>query len=271
MDKKNLPTLAELHHSPAEAFKTDQLNLLLNQPPHASWIKGHPMVKVKNAQNQSVPLQYMPIDKVEYLLTRIFQEWRVEVLQAIPMFQSIAVTIRLHYKNPVTGEWSFHDGVGAKSVQVNAGGAASDLAQIKDAAVMMALPSAKSYAIKDAAEHLGTLFGKDLNRKDTVSFRATYEAPEELEVKTTEPVSFDFNKNPVTVTTYVKQEEEIIQPAPRLAEQFAAGAPLKALAPNFPKGTPELPKPKPEEKTLNYFQSIGRGFAKAEDEDDFEL
>ena len=32
----------------------------------------------------------------------------------------------------------------------------------------MAFPMAKSYALKDAAEHIGVLFGRDLNRKDTM-------------------------------------------------------------------------------------------------------
>lgn len=173
----NVPSLTELHLSPTDAFRNDQLNYLLNQPPHASWIKRHPLATIK-VNGVKVPTEYLPIDKVEYLLTRIFQVWRIEVLSTSAMFQSIAVTIRLHYKNPVTGEWSFHDGVGAKSVQVNAGMSAADLGQIKDAAVQMALPAAKSYAIKDAAEHLGTLFGKDLNRMDTVSFRPTFEAEE---------------------------------------------------------------------------------------------
>lgn len=39
---------------------------------------------------------------------------------------------------------------------------------------MKALPTAESYAIKDAAEKLGKLFGKDLNRKDELAFEAKY-------------------------------------------------------------------------------------------------
>lgn len=174
---KPLPTLAELHHDPQLAFKNDELKLLLNQPPHKTWLKKHPHAKTKNDQNQSVPSEYIPIDKIEFMLDRIFQEWKIEVLQAQVMFQSIAVTVRLHYKNPVNGEWSFHDGVGAKSVQVNQGASAADLSAIKDAAVQMALPSAKSYAIKDAAEHLGSIFGRDLNRRDTIMFAGAYSPP----------------------------------------------------------------------------------------------
>lgn len=174
MEQTKLPSLAELHQDVQAAFKNDQFKLLLNQPPHNSWLKSHPIAKTKDSAGNSVPSQYIPIDKIEFMLDRIFQEWKIEVLQAVVMFQSIAVTIRLHYKNPVTGQWQFHDGVGAKSVQVNQGSSAADLSAIKDAAVQMALPSAKSYAIKDAAEHLGGLFGRDLNRRDTVMFAGAY-------------------------------------------------------------------------------------------------
>ena len=162
-----LPKLADLHYDVQTAFKNDQLAALLNQPPHASWIKKHPMTKG----------DYLPIDKVEFLLTRIFQEWKVEVISFTQLFQSVAVHIRLHYKNPLTGAWAYHDGVGACPVQVDAGKNASDLGAIKSAAVQMSLPAAESYAIKDAAEKFGSLFGKDLNRKDIIQFAGAYDAP----------------------------------------------------------------------------------------------
>ena len=38
------------------------------------------------------------------------------------------------------------------------------------AAVKMALPGAESYAIKDAAEKIGRVFGKDLNRKELMAY-----------------------------------------------------------------------------------------------------
>lgn len=170
---QNLPTLTELHQDPQQAFKNDQFKTLLNQPPHISWLKKHPMAK-KKVNGQTVAAEYLPIDKIEFLLDVIFQEWKVEVLSTSVMLNSIAVTVRLHYKNPVTGEWQYHDGVGAKSVQVDQGAHPSNLTAIKDAAVQMALPSAKSYAIKDAAEHLGALFGRNVNRENTLMFVGKY-------------------------------------------------------------------------------------------------
>jgi len=185
-----LPTLQELNVDPEEAFKNDVLNKLLNAEPPANWIKSHPFVKMQDANGQNAPLKYLPIDKVEYLLIRIFQETKVEVLQVQQLFNSVAVTIRLHYKNPINGEWKWHDGVGACGIQTDKGASAADLTAIKQSAVMMALPSAKSYAIKDAADHLGKLFGRDLSRKDTVGFTPSY-LPSELLKATAEQVQTD--------------------------------------------------------------------------------
>lgn len=167
--EKQLPTLKDLHHDESVAFKNDQLNLLLNQPTPEKWIKDHPFAK---------NVKYIPIDKVEFLLTRIFQEWKVEIIKYSALFNSVSCHIRLHYKNPISGEWSFHDGVGAVGVQTDAGKSAADLGAIKQDAVMKALPAAESYAIKDAAEKLGILFGKNLNRKDTIGFAGAYSKEE---------------------------------------------------------------------------------------------
>ena len=88
-----LPTLAELNTDIQQAFKNDQLNYLLNQEPPASWIKEN-----KYANNT----KYVPIDKIEMLLTRIFQEWRVEVIDFKQLFNAVSCHIRLHYKNHIS-------------------------------------------------------------------------------------------------------------------------------------------------------------------------
>lgn len=164
----NLPTLADLNKDIQAAFKHDQLNTLLNQQPPQTWVKQN-----KFANNSL----YLPIDKVEFLLTRIFQQWRCEVIEYKQLFNSVSCHIRLHYLNPITGEWSYHDGVGAADIQVKAGSSASELQNINRNATGMALPIAKSYALKDAAHHLGKLFGKDLNRADAVEFSGAYDMP----------------------------------------------------------------------------------------------
>jgi len=175
----NLPTLAELNLDVQLAFKNDALNALVNSDVPDKWIKKHPFA-TKKVDGKSVPAEYIPIDKVEFLMTKIFQIWNVEVKQVQQLFNSISVTVRVHYKNPVTGEMQYHDGVGAVGVQTDKGAAASDLASIKQDAIMKGLPAAKSYAIKDACEHIGKLFGRDLNRTDTLGFAFTYQDPQSL-------------------------------------------------------------------------------------------
>lgn len=186
-EKKNLPTLAELHHDVAEAFKNDQLNLLLNQPPHEKWLKNHPLYKTKNATGQVTPWQFMPVDKVEYLILRIFGKWKREILSVGVMFQSVYAVVRLWVLDPVTGEWTFHDGAGAAPVQTDAGFSAADLSHIKSGAIQMALPAAVSYALKDAAECLGKLFGRDLNKNNTMMYSGFWEAPPETSASAEKP------------------------------------------------------------------------------------
>lgn len=198
MSENKLPKIQDLHHDLQEAFKNDQLNLILNQPVPSQWIKEHPFAK---------NVKYIPIEKVEFLLTKIFQEWRVEILREGQMFNSVYVTIRLHYKNPISGEWQYHDGVGAVGVQTDAGKSAADLASIKQDAIMKALPAAESYAVKDAAEKLGVIFGKNLNRKDTIGFSETYKNIMQL----THPVFKEAYDNILTTKKTISHYESIYE------------------------------------------------------------
>ncbi len=172
---KVIPTIQDLA-DPDKLHRNDQLKTLLNQPPPKAWV-----YKNKYANNS----EYLPIGKVEYLLDKIFQDWKVEVLEYRTIFNSVTVSIRLHYVNPLTGQWMYHDGVGAKELQTQSGTGTlkQDFSNINKGAVEMALPIAKTAAIKDAADHLGQLFGRDLNRKDTVEYKQTYSKPVDSVIK----------------------------------------------------------------------------------------
>jgi len=161
-NKTTLPTLAELYEENIElAFKQDRFNQLVNADPKQEW------VKVNKYANNS---KYIPIGIVETLLQKIFKQYRVEVIREGVMFNSVYVTVRLHYLSLLTNEWAYHDGVGAVQLQTKQGSSPAELQNINNNAVMMALPMAKSYAVKDAAEHIGKLFGRDLNRKDVLEY-----------------------------------------------------------------------------------------------------
>jgi len=162
--KSKLPTIAQLYEDNLEvAFKNDQFNQLLNLQPKVDWIKEN-----KYAGNS----KYIPIGVVETLLQKLFKKVKIEVLREGVMFNAISVTVRVHYWDGISNEWNFHDGVGAAQLQTKQGSSPADLANINNNAVMMALPMAKSYAIKDACEHIGRLFGRDLNRKDYMEFES---------------------------------------------------------------------------------------------------
>jgi hypothetical protein len=141
------------------AKKNDQLNKFLSSKPHNSWIKDHPT---------AAGVKYIPIQIVEVLLKTIFQKKRVEILDQGIMANAVWVKVRLHYMD-LDGTWTFEDGLGANDIQTEKG-ASIDWNKIKFGAIQKGLPAAESYAIKDAAQKIGTIFGADLNRRDTILF-----------------------------------------------------------------------------------------------------
>lgn len=172
MAEKSLVQVIEGGGELDKFVRMDQFLAIVNQQPPTQFVKKHPL---------AAGVRYIPIDKVESMLTKIFQQWYVEVLETGQLLNSIAVTVRLYFRHPITKEWQHHDGVGAVAIQVDKGKTASDLAAIKSNAIMLGLPAAKSFAIKDAAEHIGAVFGRDLNRKEAIAFSGSYDTEEAKE------------------------------------------------------------------------------------------
>ena len=173
-ENKNLPILADLIKDDISIVKQNQLNILLNQKPPSEWLREHPFVKVetldKEGRKIKIPYVYIPIERMEWLMTRIFIQWRVEVKEYSLIGNYICCSIRLHYLNPITGVWEWQDGVGAQPLQTEKNAGAIEFDKLRSAAVQMALPAAKTYAKKDAMDELGCLFGKDLNRNEAMNY-----------------------------------------------------------------------------------------------------
>jgi len=159
--ESKLPTLADLTQDVELAYKSDQLNFLLNQHPPQKWVKTHPFIK---------GYQYLPIDKIEHLLRKIFKSYKIEITAQGQAFNGVWVTVRVHFLNPVTNEWGYHDGIGAAQLQTKKDTSPADLLNINNGALSMAFPIAKTLAIKDACDMFGQLFGSNLNRRDIVEF-----------------------------------------------------------------------------------------------------
>ena len=149
-----------------ERFKdTAYFQQTINQAPPVSWVKDHPFIK---------NYKYIPIEKVEYLLRSVFQFWEWKVVDFRVIANSIAVHGRLRVLHPVTNEWLEYDGLGAVDIQLKSGSNPTDFGSIVPGAIQKNLPAAESYALKDAAEKIGTIFGGSLNRKDETEFRSPY-------------------------------------------------------------------------------------------------
>lgn len=158
----NLPKLQDLYSDSVKTLQHDKLQVLLNQQPPVSWVKEHPYITGH---------KYLPIDKVEFLLKKIFKRYRIEVLREGSTFNGVYVAVRVHYLHPIEGHWDFHDGIGAIQLQTKKGTSPADLININNGAISMAYPIAKTLAIKDACDHFGTTFGSDLNRKNTIQYQ----------------------------------------------------------------------------------------------------
>jgi hypothetical protein len=157
----NLPKINDIYTDKVSIRKSDVYVTLMNQQPKQEWIKEHPFIK---------GYKYLPIERIEYLLKTIFKRYRIEITGQGTSFNGVWVTVRVHYLHPITGEWDWHDGIGATQLQTAKGTSPADLGNINNGALSMAFPMAKTIAIKDAADHFGKLFGADLNRKDVISY-----------------------------------------------------------------------------------------------------
>lgn len=161
MDK--LPKIKDLYNDKIAIQKQDLFVALMNQDPKKDWVKTHPYIR---------DYKYLPIERIEFLLKTIFKRYRIEITGQGQSFNGVWVTVRVHYQHPITGEWDFHDGIGASQLQTAKGTSPADLNNINNGALSMAFPVAKTIAIKDACHHFGKLFGADLNRKDLINYTA---------------------------------------------------------------------------------------------------
>lgn len=158
-------TIQQLYKQPEVQLAQDKLITFLNQNPPEDWVKKHPYIKNH---------LYLPIEKVEFLLKRFFKKYNIEVKEYKQVLNSITCFVRVHYQDPLTNEMLWHDGVGACELQTakDTGPLKLDASNINLGAVPMALGISKSVAIKDACDHIGNIFGANLNRKDSMEFTA---------------------------------------------------------------------------------------------------
>ena len=163
--EKRKTTIADLVINKEQSEKMASFQAMINQAPPKEWIKDHPFIK---------GYKYLPIERVESMLRSVFQKWEWKVNDYRVIANSITVHGTLRVLEPVTNEWLSYDGLGAVDIQMKSGSTSFDFSNIVSGAIQKNLPAAESYALKDAAEKLGTIFGGNLNRKDEINFKSPY-------------------------------------------------------------------------------------------------
>lgn len=184
--KEPLPTLQELFSDSLEiAGKAESLNAILNTPPPEKWVKEHPYIKqtiMFEGREVKVPYRYLPIDKAEYLLRKIFKRYSIKITGQGTAFNGVWVTVRVEYYDPSFGGMTSQDGIGSIALQVKKDSSPADLANINHGALSMAFPLAKTLAVKDACDLIGNIFGANLNRRDTLQFTADSDLIEQYKI-----------------------------------------------------------------------------------------
>jgi hypothetical protein len=141
--KPKLPSFTDLVQDTEMSIKDNNLTVLLNQPPPENWLLEHPTIK---------GYKYLTVQRVEWLMTRIFGKTQTIIKDTKILANSVCVTVSVTVTNPVTGEKETQDGAGACPIQTDKGAGAMDWNAAKADGVMKALPAAESYAFKDACE-----------------------------------------------------------------------------------------------------------------------
>lgn len=133
-------TLETLYNGVGFIKEIENLDEILSSEPKKEWLK------------ELNGFMYLPIERVEFLLNRLYKNTQIEIRSVISSDTRAVITIRVNYTDR-DGERMYQDGVGA--VNINKGQPAE-----------MAFPMAKTFAMKDACDIFGKIFGKDLNRKE---------------------------------------------------------------------------------------------------------
>lgn len=111
--------------------------------------------------------QYIPIGIIEKTLDEVFTGlWSTRNVKIYHMLNSVVCELELQVMMPHNGVVISRIGVGAVPIQLKKGEKEITPDTINPMALQMNIPSAKSYALSNAAQSLGELFGRNLNRRD---------------------------------------------------------------------------------------------------------
>jgi len=129
-------------------------SLLNEEPPEDK-------IKAKNG------VRYLPISFIENKLDEIFGAacWSYEMTGVQMIVNEVTCVVNLKVWHPLLKDWVIRSGTAAVPIQQDAGALITDIGAKKKNALEKNIPTVKSIALKNAAQSLGKIFGRDLARK----------------------------------------------------------------------------------------------------------
>ena len=125
---------------------------------------------------KSTDYDYMPVGVIEEMLRQLFfGQVKFETVNCFRDLNSFVTVVRIHYKSPISNEWLFADGIGAKALQQDSGAKIHEFNHtMKANALELGVGISYSRAIKNAAKKLGKAFGAELNRDEELDDIVVY-------------------------------------------------------------------------------------------------
>jgi hypothetical protein len=171
---ENLPTKKPDSAITKTEYKDiEHFQMFLNKAPAKKEIKTNPF-----AGNS----QYIPIAIIEQRLDEIYAGlWSVTDCALQVVANSIVCSLVLEVVHPMAKITLRRAGVGAIPIQLNKDEKEMSFSTIKSDAIRKKAPAAKSQALRNAAQSLGMIFGRGLNREDVADYQPISEQVEQFE------------------------------------------------------------------------------------------
>lgn len=134
------------------SLRQPEVDKVVKQEPPSFFIKRHPFGGY----------DYIPIAILDPLSQMLDPLSHSEILREGQVVNGFYCVVRLWFNGRT------YDGIGAAEFQTAKGAAPTDFTKLNTGAIQMAIPKARSEAIKNAYSQIGDLFGRGLRRKHSV-------------------------------------------------------------------------------------------------------
>lgn len=115
--------------------------------------------------------RYLPITHLEMQLDEyFFGLWTVENVKWERIANEVCVSLDLKVFHPIAKTWITRSGVGAAMIQFSKDSDMMDMNNKIKNTLVKDFPHAKAQAFRNAAQSLGKLFGRDLNREEPANY-----------------------------------------------------------------------------------------------------